>query len=85
MRFEIRFPQRHLAQGLSELVDLAPQLMGNMRIYRVYSDSKKTPSVAVELEKLDDIVTLLKTMRDMTEKGIEWVMNEQVKCFNNNL
>ena len=76
MIFDIHFEnQTSFEKGMFELDMLASQLMGDMRICRVYSVKRKIPSISVELEEIDDTIALMKTLKEMANKDIHWQLN----------
>lgn len=73
MRFEINFTNRTSSEkGWAELEMLSTQLMGGMTFTKGTS-GMGDEIVIVNLEKIDDTVALMKTLKEMANKGIRWI------------
>lgn len=77
MRYQIYFTNKtSFEKGWSELEMLSSQLMGDMKLTKGISGITGEFAV-VELEEIDDTIALMKTLKEMANKDIHWLLNAE--------
>lgn len=75
MKYQIYFTNKtYFEKGWTELEMLSSQLIGDMTLAKGTS-GPTCEFIVVVLEKIDDTIALMKTLKEMANKDIHWQLN----------